>query len=431
MEYIELLDQLEDYFRAGETKEEKIGIEIEHFIVAQDTLETITYQEENGIEDLLYNLQDKGWQGEEEAGHLIKLYSNQADITLEPGGQLEIGIYPCGEINQLEEVYFNFLEDLIPILEEHNYYLVTLGYQPESKIADIAWNPKRRYKIMSKYFQEKGDYAHNMMKGTAAFQIALDYRSEADFVKKFKVASVLSPVLGILVDNAPIFEGEIYERQALRTLIWNNTDQTRTGIVNKSLVSDFNYRKYAEYILTREPILIKQGASYQATGDQTNREIFANQELNQQQLEHILTMVFPDVRAKQFIEVRMADSLPPKLSFALVAFWKGLFYDQTSLQQVTDLVDQFSLVDVLTAKEDIIQEGLEAQLGKQSILEVAQEVIKLAQAGLDKQEVDYLTPLLELVEEERTYAGKLKERLEHHSKEEVIKDVIINDKVDY
>ncbi|GAB6098430.1 glutamate--cysteine ligase [Halanaerocella petrolearia] len=431
MEYIELLDQLEEYFRAGEKDgEERIGVEIEHFVVDQNTLQTITYQEEDGIEDLLAQLQDKGWQGEKEDGHLVRLFSDQADITLEPGGQLEIGIYPCGKINCLEEVYQQFLQDVIPVLEEHNYYLLTLGYQVESKIDEIDWNPKKRYKIMSDYFEQKGQYAHNMMKGTAAFQIALDYQNEEDFVNKFRVASALSPIFSVLLDNSPIFEGEIYKDHALRTLIWNNTDQTRTGIVNKAFADEFDYRKYAEYILTREPILIKDGESYKATSTKTNREIFAKKDFNQDKLEHILTMVFPDVRAKQFIEIRMADSLPPELSFALVAFWKGLFYNQSNLEKVVELIVKFSLADILQAKEEIIEQGLKTKVGDYSILEIAKQIVNWSKEGLSENEIEYLKPLENLISNKKTPASNLKERLKSMSKKEAIRDSILNYKVD-
>ncbi|AGB41337.1 gamma-glutamylcysteine synthetase [Halobacteroides halobius DSM 5150] len=429
MEYRELLNELESYFRVGETEEQKIGVEIEHFVVDKNGLRTITYQEQNGIEDLLYQLQAKGWQGKKEEGNLIQLSSSQADITLEPGGQVELGIYPCAEIKELEEVYDQFLQDLIPILEEYNYYLISLGYQPASKINQIAWNPKQRYKIMSDYFNEKGQYAHNMMKGTAAFQIALDYESEQDFIDKFRVANFLSPVLSILLDNAPIFEGQIYDKQALRTLIWNHTDPTRTGVVQESFASDFDYRKYAEYILSKESILIKQDKSYQATGSQTNRQVFAQRDFCLQDLEHILTMVFPDVRAKQFIEIRMADSLPPELSFALVSFWKGLFYNQASLDKAVNFSKLFRLEDVLEAKEAIIKQGVKTKLGDYDILEIASKYINWAKAGLKEVELEYLKPLEELVRERKTPASRLKERLRQENKKEAIKPCILNYKL--
>ncbi len=424
MKKTELKDKLINYFKEGEKENKSFGMEIEHFVVNQDTLRTISY-EFGGVEEVLQNLEAKGWQGVKEDDKLIALKSNRADITLEPGGQLEIGIFPQKKIEEAEEVYFKFLQDLIPILEKQNYYLLTLGYQVKSKIKEISWNPKERYRIMSRYLGSKGKYAHNMMKGTAAVQVTIDYHDEVDFIRKFRVVNTLSPVISSLMDNAPFFEGEIYQKESLRTKIWDHTDTERTGIIKEAFADDFGYQKYAEYILSRRPILIKSKGKYISTTDHTNYQIFAKHDFGKEELEHILTMVFPDVRAKQFIEIRMADSLPPKYSFALVALWKGLLYNQDSLLKTYKFINKFCLSDILAAKKEIISKGIEANLADYKMIEIAEKLLKLAEAGLADDEVKYLMPLKRLVAKRITLAQKVKSNLGLEVKE-AIKDNILN-----
>ncbi|OCL26688.1 glutamate--cysteine ligase [Orenia metallireducens] len=422
----DLKEKLISYFRAGECQIESLGMEIEHFVVEKDTLKSVGYREIGGVKEVLKELEKKGWEGQKEGGKLIGLKSAKADITLEPGGQLEIGISPQEKIEDLKKIYLNFLDDIIPILEEKGYWLINLGYQLHSKIEEIDWNAKERYKMMSNYLAKTGKYAHNMMKGTSALQVALDYKDEEDFIKKFRIANTLSPVLSSLLDNSPFFESEVYEGQALRTVIWDNTDNERCGIVKEAFDDDFGYEKYAEYILSRRPILIKSGGEYIPTFEQNNYQIFAKREFDTEELEHILTMVFPDVRAKQFIEIRMADSLPPEYSFAVVALWKGLFYNQEVLDKAYNFIRKFSLADVLSARKEIINRGIEAYLGEYKMVEIGQKLLDWVKLSLKPDEVRYLSPLLAIINSKETLANKVKKELKLKGKREVIKGHILN-----
>ena len=136
---------------------------------------------------------------------------------------------------------------------------MTVGYHPVTKIEEIKIIPKKRYDYMFEYFKTKGSHAHNMMKGTASLQVTIDYGSEEDYIKKFKIANALSPVLYALYDNGYYFEGAIWENHSLRAFIWANCDNDRSGIARGTFDGDFGYRKYAEYILNIPPIFVFDG----------------------------------------------------------------------------------------------------------------------------------------------------------------------------
>lgn len=406
-------ERIANYFRESETAKDefKIGAEFEYFVVNSDTLETISYYGKNGIESLLRELTKRGWKGKYEEGHLMGLSKDGNNITLEPGAQVELSTRPCVEINEIENQYISFLKDIIPILNKRNQYLISLGYQPESKISQIPFIPKIRYKYMSEYLNQRGKYAHNMMKGTASLQITIDYSCEEDFIKKFRVANSLSPYISYIFDNAPFFEGEVWNKNTLRVDIWNNCDDDRCKVVPNSLDRPFGYENYAEYILNAPPIIIQRNGEFQFTGNKSFKEMYYPDEYTKEELEHVLTMYFPDVRTKKFIEIRMADSVPYPLNMAGVALWKGLLYDEENLNTLYRKFKDFTNDRVSRLKKDIIESAVDFQKMNRNINDVCKEIIDLAEDGLNKEEAKFLLPLKYLVDKETTPARVIKEKL--------------------
>jgi len=211
-------EKITAYFKESEKSKDlfRIGSEFEHFIVDANTLKAISYYGDKGVKSTLQELMKKGWEGKYEDNHLMGLEKNGSTITLEPGAQVELSTRTCENIHEIENIYLSFLHDIIPILNKKNQYMIAIGYQPESSIADIPFIPKERYKYMSEYFKKRGKYAHNMMKGTASLQVAVDYSSEEDYIKKFRVANVISPFISYIFDDSPFFEGAVWRKSTLR-----------------------------------------------------------------------------------------------------------------------------------------------------------------------------------------------------------------------
>ncbi len=336
-----------DYFRNSETPETDflLGIEIEHFIVYQDSLAAVTFYEENGIEKILKKLliEDPDWEAVRENGYLIGLKNDQINISLEPGGQIEVSISPQKDICIIEKIYLDFLQSIIPILEERDMLLITLGYQPQNSIKNIPLLPRKRYKYMYHYFKDKGRYAHHMMKGTASIHVNFDYADEKDYIKKMKVSNFLSPLIYCFFDNTPFFEGRVNKNPGVREDIWNNCDPERCGIINRVFNDDFGYGKYAEYLLNIPPILLKSDDDLVYTENKVLKKLFNKpQTFSEKQVEHVLGMVFPDIRTKSFIEIRMGDSLPYPYSLGYLVFWQGLLYNQENLNHLYEMINKYS-----------------------------------------------------------------------------------------
>lgn len=434
MDYINKINQFVDYFVKHEKnpKEFKVGIEIEHFVLDKDTLETISYYGKDGVSQTLKDMERRGWVGSYEGENILGLNTKNKYITLEPGSQLELSIAPKESIEDLEKEYLDFLHEIIPVLERKNQALITVAYHPVSKIKDIRMIPKKRYDYMYEYFKTKGTHAHNMMKGTASFQVSIDYSSEEDYVKKFKVANALSPVMYAIFDSGYYFEGRTWGKHSLRSVIWENCDKDRCGIIPGVFDDDFGYKKYGEYILNVPPIFIHDGKNTYPTGEKLVKEIFTGESLSTEELEHVLTMVFPDVRTKKYIEIRMMDAIPYPLNLSAAAFIKGLMYNQENLNTIYKYVKDLDENDIHLAKKSVVEKGLEGRIREESIFEIGQNLIDLAKRGLKVKELKYIDPLENMLKDKKNPYELIKERGQLSKKESlnwcilnnILKDVL-------
>ncbi|MDY0236266.1 MAG: glutamate-cysteine ligase family protein [Gudongella sp.] len=400
MDYNKKVEMIENYIRQGEKKEEyfKLGIEIEHFVLNKNTLESISYYGKDGIEQSLREMMKKGWVGQYEGDYLLGLKKNDLNITLEPGSQFEVSIDSKREIYELEKGYLEFLDELLPILENKGQVLAALGYHPLTQIDEIKLLPKKRYDIMFNYFKDKGSHAHNMMKGTGALQVAIDFSSEEDYHKKFRSLNALAPVFYALFENALFFEKEPCQTHNLRSYVWLNCDNDRAGTVEGALSDEFSYKDYAKYILERPPIFTIRDGELIETKDKKTKEILNSETTKTNEVEHLLSMFFPDVRTKKYIEIRMMDSVPYPLNFSVVALIKGLFYDEENLDVIYKFIKDIKDEDVYKAKIDMLSYGLKTPFAGKTILEIGKWLVTLAEKGLRNEEKHYLEPLKDLLE---------------------------------
>ncbi|MEC9488408.1 MAG: glutamate-cysteine ligase family protein [Halanaerobium sp.] len=422
MEYDKQKRAIADYIERGEKDKSncRLGLEIEHLVLAEDTMAAVSYYEEKGIGDLLRVLVGQGWQPFYEKDNLLQVMTGAGKVTLEPGGQLELSLQPLKSLQVINEQYLSFLEEVIPVLTDWGRALVAVGYQPVTPIEEVALLPKKRYDYMYSYFLDRGRYAHNMMMGTASLQVNLDYCSEKDFRQKNLVANFLGPLVYIIFDNSPFIAGEPCRDLGLRSLIWDNCDRDRCGFPPGIFQEGFGYEEYAEYILNTPPIIIKKGEELIYTGGQPLCRVFEPEEFNDEELAHIMTMVFPDVRAKDHLEVRSGDTLPYPYSLAYTAFWKGLFYHQDNLDQLYEVAKGHTRAEIDGLKKAIRKKGLGAEIEGRDLLSWFAHLLELAEAGLGQEERRFLQPLHGFLSRQMNprqitlanYRGDIKEALE-------------------
>lgn len=404
MDYDSQVSKFANYFEAGEKTQDDflIGIELEHFIVEEESLKAVSYYGENGVNSILKELESAGLSGVYEGENILGLIHPDFTISLEPGSQFEFSARPRKLVSELAEEYREFREYLDPILEKRGYLLLNLGYWPYDKIEGIRRIPKKRYDLMYSYFEDKGKYAHNMMKGTGALQIAIDYSSEKDFSKKFYVANAISPILYAMFDNSPVFEGMKYEKNCLRAQIWENCDDDRCGVVEGAMTKNFGYEDYAEYVLNCPPIFVMKEGEPTSTGKKLAKEVFNPRGSGEEEIAHLLSMVFPDVRLKNYIEIRVMDAVPVEYGLGLCAMLKGLFYNQDNLNELYDFFRNVSEFGLDSIKEEIIANGIETEYAQNTMWDLFDRFLTDAKYALTPEERQYLEPLERLLDSEMT-----------------------------
>ncbi|ACL69597.1 glutamate--cysteine ligase [Halothermothrix orenii] len=404
MRYKEQVKSLVDIFKSGEKSPNnfKLGLELEHFILNKDDLTAVSYYEDKGVEDILKELVRVNWEPEYEGAYLIKLIKDKMTITLEPGGQLELSLAPVSTIKEIDLLYQSFLDDIFPILLKWDKVIVNLGYHPESGIKNIPLLPKNRYKYMYEYFKNRGRYAHNMMKGTASIQVSLDYQDEDDYRKKIISSYYLSPIIYCIFDNGPFFEGKLWDDPAsIRSIIWDNCDNDRCGLIKGIFKDEFGYKDYASYILNCPPIIIKKDGNLVFTGDTSARELlssFISSKISKEELMHLLTMVFPDVRTKKYLEIRIGDSLPYPYFLGFVALWKGLLYNKENLDYLYSKAGQVDKGIYFEYKNRIQRHGYKAFIDGESVISRFRKLKGMASIGLTSSERKYLDSLDYIIE---------------------------------
>ncbi len=406
MDYNKQVSILEEYIRNGEKQKDnlRLGLELEHFVLDKDTLTAIPYFGEMGVQEILTELAQNDWQPEYEEGFILKLKKKDAVITLEPGSQLEISISPFKSIKSIKNVYFAFLEEIIPVLNSRGMVLMNLGYQPVSSIRDIPLIPKKRYKYMYNYLGNRGIYAHNMMKGTASLQVSIDYTDELDYKKKIQAAYFLSPLIYTIFDNGPFFEGKTIDKGSIRSYIWENCDQARCGLIKGIFNKNYSYRTYAKYILGIPPIIYMMGDDLVFTGDKLSKEIFDPYNYTDLEINHLFSMAFPDIRTKQFLEIRMSDSLPFPYNFGFLALIKGLFYNTKNLDYLYEMAKRLNKISYKVIKNKIKTRELTTFLNDKLLVEYfLDEILVRAREGLEQEERKYLDCLLDLFKDGLTF----------------------------
>ena len=337
------------------------GVELEHFVVHAATKEAVAYEGEHGIESLLKELMPFYKESAYSQEHLIALSREGIALSLEPGAQLEVSISPQTDVFGIKEIYDSFCEEIYPILEKHSYEMVTVGYQPKSKVNELGLLPKARYEYMDQYFCSIGPWGRRMMRGTASTQVSIDYYSEEDFMKKYRIAYYLKDVLSWFFSNTHMFEGEVYSDRNLRDIIWSGTDKRRVEVSPYMVDNTLSFENYANFVM-QTPVIVNKEAGREYYDERTIGEIAEERIFSMDEMVHMLSMVFPMIRAKQFLELRFADSMPMDRVLCYVLLIKGLFSDVEYTQKLI-FTKEFEKMNA-DAKMRHIVEGITSKLSK-------------------------------------------------------------------
>jgi glutamate--cysteine ligase len=389
---IERHEQLAEYLAEGckPRADWRIGTEHEKFGYCKDTLKPLPYAGERSIQAVLEGLRDgHGWDPLIEGGNLIGLTKGGANISLEPGGQLELSGAPLETIHETCDEVNAHLRDVKDIADKIGVGFIGLGAAPIWKHEDMPLMPKGRYKLMDSYMQKVGTMGTTMMRRTCTVQVNLDFESEADMVQKMRVALALQPVANALFANSPFLDGKPNGVKSTRGLVWRNLDDARTGMLPFVFDEGFGFEAWVQYALDVPMYFVYRDGEYINALGMSFRD-FLKGELPalpgetptlSDWADH-LTTIFPEARVKKFIEMRGADGGPWRRLCALPAFWVGLTYDQSALDAAWDLVKGWDAETREELRAAASQHGLQAQVGNIHMHDLAREVVAISDSGL-------------------------------------------------
>ncbi len=368
----------------------RIGTEHEKFVFCRNSLKPLPYEGEKSIRHLLEALVPHGWSPVLEDGNPIALtHADGASITLEPGGQLELSGAPLKTIHDTCVETSAHLNLMKSILEPMGIGMVGLGFHPKWRREDFPWMPKGRYAIMRRYMPTKGGRGLDMMLRTCTVQVNLDFSSEADMVKKFRVALALQPVATALFANSPFTEGQPNGFKSYRADIWTDTDPDRTGTPEFVFESGMGFERWVDYLLDVPMYFVSREGRYIDAAGQSFRDFMARRlpalpgeaPLLSDWADHITT-AFPEVRLKRYLEMRGADGSRWCHLCALPALWVGLLYDETALDAAWDLAKSWTREDRFALAAIARRDGLSGSFKCRPVRELAAEVVNIAAEGL-------------------------------------------------
>ena len=430
---IERYEQLAEYLAEGcKPKDDwRIGTEHEKFGYCKDTLLPLPYDGPRSIKAMLEGLRDRyGWDPIEEQGHIIGLVKDGANVSLEPGGQLELSGAPLATIHQTCDEVNEHLREVHTIADEIGAGFIGLGAAPIWSHDQMPMMPKGRYRLMTDYMGRVGTHGTQMMYRTCTVQVNLDFASEADMVQKFRVALALQPVATALFANSPFFDGKVNGFKSWRSRIWRDLDAARTGMLPFAFEDGMGFERYVDYALDVPMYFVYRDGKYIDALGQSFRD-FMKGELPalpgekptlSDWADH-LTTIFPEARLKKFIEMRGADGGPWRRLCALPALWVGLLYDQSALDAAWDLVKGWDAETREGLRVAASVSALQAEAGGVKMHDLAREVLAIAEAGLKARampgaggmvpdETHFLNALQESVESGSVPADEL---LEHYN----------------
>jgi len=410
----------------------RIGTEHEKFVYDVNTHAAPSHDEPGGIRDLLLALTEFGWQPVEERGpdgtiNVIAMSGPDGTVSLEPAGQLELSGAPLETLHQTCAETGRHLDQVKTIGAKTGKGFLGLGMWPDKARADLPMMPKGRYKIMADHMPRVGTLGLDMMLRTSTIQVNLDYRSEADMVKKFRVGLALQPLATALFANSPFTEGKPNGYLSYRSHIWSDTDPQRTGMLPFVFEEDFGYERWVDYMLDVPMYFVFRDGKYiDAAGLsfrdflKGNLSVLPGEKPTMSDWTDHLSTAFPEVRLKSFLEMRGADGGPWNRICALPAFWVGLLYDQTALDAAWDRVKGWTMEEREALRNTVPKHGLDTPIPNgQTLKDLAREILDISSAGLTARnrlntsgdnESGFLDPLREVVAKGKSPAAQLLDR---------------------
>ena len=387
--------QLVEYLESGCKPREqwRIGTEHEKFVFRRADRRPVPHGGDDGIEAFLQGLSAFGWTPVQEHGKTVALKRDGAAVTLEPAGQLELSGAPLDDLHESCREVNTHLREVREVSTKLGVGLIGLGFHPTATRDEMPWMPKARYDIMHRYMPRVGSLGLDMMTRSCGVQVNLDFASETDMIRKYRVSLALQPIATALFANSPFTDGRPNGFLSYRAHVWSDTDPDRCGVPGFVFDEGMGFERYTEYALDVPMYFIVRDGELIDCSGQSFRDFLAGrlpalpgQQPTLADWEDHLTTLFPEVRIKRFMEQRGADSGPWRRLCALPALWVGLLYDDAALDAAEQLVRDWRAPEIDRLQRDVARAGLDATFRGRRVQAIARDVLAIARGGLERRD---------------------------------------------
>ncbi|HEX4105231.1 MAG TPA: glutamate--cysteine ligase [Rhizomicrobium sp.] len=401
----------------------RIGTEHEKFVYCPQTLKPLAYEGEPGIRQLLEGMTRFGWKPVKEGDNIIGHSLDGASLSLEPGGQFELSGAALKTVHETCAEVNTHLAQVREVAAEIGAGMLGLGFAPSWRLDEVPVMPKGRYQIMKRYMPKVGGYGLDMMFRTCTVQVNLDFADEADMVKKFRVGLALQPISTALLANSPFREGRSSGFLSYRAQVWTDVDNARAGMLPFVFESGMGFERYVDYALDVPMYFVYRDGRYHDVSGKSFRDFLARKipevahiEPSMSDWADHLTTIFPEVRLKQYLEMRGADAGQWRRICGMPALWVGLLYDKVALDAAWDMVKDWTTEERQALRDMVGKEGFRAPFRNTNVLELARRMVEISGEGLRRRasldsagmsEDGFINPLRELVARGQTRAEEL------------------------
>ena len=412
-------NQIIDYFFSGCKTDLLIGVENEKFLFREKDQQRINYSD---IKKILNLYSEKyNWEKIFENENIIGLKLGGKSISLEPGNQIELSGDKYKNIHGVCSESYDFQSKLNEICKDLKLKTIAVGHDPYSRLNDVPNNPKQRYEIMTQEMPKSGKQSLNMMYQTSGTQINIDYLSEEDFKKKFKIISFLCPITIGVFANSAISENKPSGYLSLRSKVWQ---ETARGGLPEIFLEDMDFEKYADFAINFPLLFLKKNNSYSSANGKTFKDFMEGKIKNTKNLPNLddlelhLSTIFTENRLKKYIEIRSLDACEWDCHCAGPAFLTGLIYG--NLESTISIINDWKKEDVLNAYIEAPKKGLNTIINNKKILDWLRIFYDISKKGLEKRnelnktkknETIFLKNIKNILDDKKTKADKSLENL--------------------
>ncbi|GJN37914.1 hypothetical protein PR202_gb26914 [Eleusine coracana subsp. coracana] len=334
----------------------RIGTEHEKFGFRVDTLQPINYGQ---IRDLLNGMAEVfGWHRVFEGNNIIGLKKGLQNISIEPGGQVELSGAPLETIHQTWDEVNSHLYQVKVVGEKMGIGFLGIGFQPKWDLSDMPMMPKARFEIMRNFLPKVGSFGLDVMFRSCSAN--LDFSSERDMIMKFRAGLALQPIATAIFANSPFKEGKLTGFHSFRSHLYTDFDDDRSGMLPFVFDKTFGFEQYVDYTLDVPMCIVYRNKKYiDCTG---------------------------------------------------MSFRVGLLYDDESLSSVIDMITDWTNEEREMLRRQVPLSGLYTPFRGGYVRDLAKLVVKLAKEGLKRrgyEEVGFLNEVDEAIRTGVTPAERL------------------------